>query len=96
MGTIDSYITEFQRLSILVIDISKRCQIVLFMDALREPLRGWIKGFNSCTLKKTIKKVGDMVASSSKTHPTTPTPSPQEDKDKETIQKKPQIDEDYQ
>lgn len=40
IGTVNNYITEFQRLSVLVTNISKRCQIVLFMDGLREALRG--------------------------------------------------------
>ena len=39
-GTVDNYVTEFQRLSVLVIDISERRRIVLFMDGLRESLRG--------------------------------------------------------
>ena len=85
ISTVDNYVTEFQRLSILVTDISERHRIVLFMDGLREPLRGWIKGFNPCTLNEAIKKVRDMAASSSKTDAVTPIPSPQEDKDKETI-----------
>lgn len=59
-STVDNYIIEFQRLSVLVIDISERHQIVLFMDGLKEPLRGWIKGFNLCTLNEAIKKVRDM------------------------------------
>ena len=87
-GIVDNDITEFQRLSILVTDISERCQIVLFMHGLKESLRGWIKGFNPCALNKAIKVVCDMAASSSKTHAITPTPSPQEEKNKEPIQKK--------
>ena len=39
-GTIDNYITQFERLSVLVTDVFERCRIVLFMDGLREPLRG--------------------------------------------------------
>jgi len=85
ISIVDNYVTEFQRLSILVTNISERCQIVLFMDGLREPLRGWTKGFNPCTLNKAIKKVCDMATSSSKTQAVTQIPSPQEDKDKETI-----------
>jgi len=67
---------------------------MLFMDGLKEPLRGWIKGFNLCALNKAIKKVHDMAASSSKMHVATPTLSPQEDKDKEPIPKKLALDED--
>ena len=94
MGRVDNYVTEFQRLSILVTNISEKRRIVLFMDGLREPLRGWIKGFNPCTLNEAIKQVHDMAASSSKTHVAIPIPSPQEGKDKEPIQEKTQFDED--
>ncbi len=40
IGTVDNYISDFQRLSILVTDISERRRIMLFMDGLRESLRG--------------------------------------------------------
>ena len=40
IGSIDLKIKEFQKLFILVTDISERRQIVLFMNRLTEPIRG--------------------------------------------------------
>ena len=57
---IKSFIIEFKRLSILVIDILDRRLVVLFMDGLNEPLKGWVKGFNPDTLVAAIKKAHDM------------------------------------
>ena len=37
-GLVEMYISEFQRLAVLVIDISERRLVVLFMDGLSEPL----------------------------------------------------------
>lgn len=74
-GVVDSYITEFQRLSVLVADILERRLVVLFMDGLMEPLKGWFIGFNPTTLTEAIKKAHDMANSSSssksKTYQTT-------------------------
>lgn len=64
IGSIDHYITEFQKLSIMVMDISERKQIVLFMDGLTEPLRDWVKSFNPATLLEAIKKARSMPSSS--------------------------------
>lgn len=58
-----------------------------------EPLKGWVKGFNPNMLTKAIKKVRDMVASSSKNYTCSQPPLPQEDRDKEPFQKKPPMDE---
>lgn len=51
---------EFQCLAVLVTNISKRRLIVLFMDGLMDPLRGWIKDLNPRTLQEAIKKSRDM------------------------------------
>lgn len=51
---------EFQQLSILVTKISERRLLVLFMDGLMDPLRGWIKALNSKILREAIKKYRDM------------------------------------
>ena len=55
-GSVDQFIAKFQRLSVLVTDISERRQVVLFMDELAEPLKGWVKGFNPSTLSEAISK----------------------------------------
>ena len=63
-GSVDQFIVEFQKLSILVTDISKRRRVVLFMDGLIEPLKGWVKGFNLATLLEVINKAWSMASSS--------------------------------
>jgi hypothetical protein len=64
-GEIESYIIEFQRLVVLVRDISKRRLVVSFMDGLIELLKSWVKGFNLDTLAAIIKKARDMAPSTS-------------------------------
>jgi hypothetical protein len=62
----DSYISDFQNLSMLVIDIFERRLIVLFIDGLFDPLKGWIKAFNSPSFQEAIKKARDMETSAFK------------------------------
>ena len=49
-GGLESYINEFQRLSVMVYDISKHRQVMLFMEGLTEPLRGWVKSLDPSSL----------------------------------------------
>ena len=44
----------------MVQDILERRLIVLFIEGLVEPLRGWVKAFDPYTLKETMKKARDM------------------------------------
>ena len=48
----------------LVIDISKRRLVVLFMDGLSKPLWGWVKGHDPATLQEATKKALDLAPSS--------------------------------
>ena len=48
----------------LVIDILERRLVVLFMDGLSEPLRGWVKGHDPGTLQEATKKARDLAPSS--------------------------------
>lgn len=50
----------------MVTYILERRLIVLFIDGLFDPLRGWIKTFNPPSLQEAIKKARDMESSSSK------------------------------
>jgi len=63
-GWVNHFITEFQKLFVLVTDISERRRIVLFMDGLTKPLKGWVKVFNIATLSEAIKKARSMASSS--------------------------------
>ena len=58
------YISEFKRLAMLVIDISKRRLLVLFMDGLSDPFRCWVKGHDLATLHEAAKKAHDLAPSS--------------------------------
>ena len=62
-GSVDQYIAEFLKLFVLVTNIFERRRIVLFMDELTEPLKGWVKGFNPATLSEAIKKAQSMAPS---------------------------------
>lgn len=55
-GSIEEFIRNFQRLSVLVTDISIKRLVVLFVDGLKDPLRGWVKSLNASTPQEAIKK----------------------------------------
>ena len=55
-GSVETYISEFQRLVVLVIDILERRLVVLFMDGFADPLQGWVKGHDPTTLQEATKK----------------------------------------
>ena len=59
-GSDDQFIAEFHKLFVLVTDISERRRVVLFMDGLAEPLKGWVKGFNPSILSEAISKARSM------------------------------------
>jgi hypothetical protein len=44
-GTTEAFITEFQWVAMVVIDISEPRLIMLFTEGLTEPLRGWVKAY---------------------------------------------------
>lgn len=66
--SMDAYIALFQRLFVLVVDISERRLIVLFMDGLLNPLKGWVKALNPFNLQLAIRKVRDMEPLTSKSY----------------------------
>ena len=63
--SVNQFITEFQKLFVLVTNMSERRRVVLFIDGLTEPLKGWVKGFNPATLLEAISKARSMASSSS-------------------------------
>lgn len=60
MGSLESYIGEFQRLSVMVTGISERRLTILFIEGLFEPMKGWIKAFDPPTLQETMRKAHSM------------------------------------
>ena len=49
-GSAKFFILEFQRVAIMVTDVSKNRLIMLFTKTLTEPLRGWVKAYKPPTL----------------------------------------------
>jgi hypothetical protein len=51
-GTVEAFITKFQQVAVAVTDISEPRLIMLFIEGLTEPLRGWVKAYRltSCRM----------------------------------------------
>jgi hypothetical protein len=49
-GSPKVYIEEFQRIIVMVQDVSQTRLMMLFTEGLMEPLRGWVKAFNPTNL----------------------------------------------
>ena len=49
-SNLEYFIGEFQRLAVMVPNISKHRLIVLFIKGISKPLRGWIKSFDPISL----------------------------------------------
>jgi hypothetical protein len=97
-GTVEAFISEFQRVAVAVTDISEPRLIMLFTEGLTEPLRGWVKAYQPHTLQDAILCTRDLVDSVPKTKPFTETFVPQRDKDQKNPQRewkgKPKLDDD--
>ena len=57
-GSPEVYIEEFQRLAVMVQDVSQERLMMLFREGLMEPLRGWVKAFKPTNLHDAIWKPG--------------------------------------
>jgi hypothetical protein len=53
-GIAEVFVTEFQRVAVVVTDISEPRLIMLFTEGLTEPLRGWVKEYRPPTLSDAI------------------------------------------
>jgi hypothetical protein len=73
-GSPDAYITEFQKLAVTVSDISEQRLVMLFIEGLLEPLRGWVKAFKPETLQDAIVRTRDMEGAVPKTKKNFPNP----------------------
>jgi hypothetical protein len=54
------YIEEFQRLSVMVQDVSQSRLMMLFTEGLMEPLKGWVKDFKPTNLQDAIWRTTDL------------------------------------
>lgn len=59
-GSLVASVSKFQRLSVMVTDISERRLIVLFIEGLSNPLCTWIREFDPPTLQLSMKKARSM------------------------------------
>jgi hypothetical protein len=59
-GTAEAYIDEFQRLAVMVQDMSPTRLMMLFTEGLMEPLKGWVKAFKPTSLQEAIWKTRDL------------------------------------
>ena len=55
-GSAESFISEFQRLAVMVTDVSESRLTMLFTEALMEPLWGWVKAYKPLTLQDAISR----------------------------------------
>ena len=49
-GSLEQFINDFQKLVVMVPDISEWRLVILFTEGLIEPLKGWVKAFDPPTL----------------------------------------------
>ena len=52
----EAYILEFQRLAFMVTDILEARLVMLFLEGLFEPPRGWVKGYQTATLHDVVNR----------------------------------------
>jgi hypothetical protein len=60
IGSADAYILDFQRISVMVTDISEARLVMLFTEGLTEPLRGWVKAYKPTTLQDAVNRARDL------------------------------------
>ena len=97
-GSAEAFISEFQRLAVMVTDVSESRLTMLFTEALTEPLRGWVKAYKPITLQDAISRARDLQDSAPKNKFPLKTNFPVRDKDRKPFQqdvpKKTWLDED--
>jgi hypothetical protein len=86
-GTSEAFITEFQRVVVAVINISKPRLVMLFIEGLTEPLRGWVKAYRPHTLQDAILRTRDLADLVPKTKIFSKPFVPQKDRDRKPFQR---------
>ena len=59
-GSAEAYISDFQRISVMVTDISEARLVMLFTEGLTEPLRGWVKAYKPTMLQDAVSRARDL------------------------------------
>ena len=83
----DAFISEFQRIAVMVTHVSESRLIMLFTEALIEPLRGWVKSYRPTTLADAIRRTRDLQDAVPKIRLPPKTNSPIEDEERKPVQK---------
>ena len=95
-GSAEAFISEFQRVVVMVTNVSESRLYMLFSETLTEPLRGWVKAYKPSTLQDAISRARDLQDSVPKNRFPLKTNFPIKDKDKkhfqQEIQKKTWLD----
>ena len=60
VGNKKAYISEFQKVVIMVTDISESRLILLFTEGLVEPLKGLVKTYQPTTLQEAMTRTKDL------------------------------------
>jgi hypothetical protein len=56
-GTAEAFIAEFQRVAVIVTDISEPRLVMLFTEGLTKPLRGWVKAYRPHSLPDVVLEI---------------------------------------
>ena len=59
-GNTKTYISEFLRLYVMVLDLSTEIRVCMFIDGLDEPLHGLVKSTKPTTLHDAIERASDL------------------------------------
>ena len=81
-GSAEAFISEFQRVAVMVTVLSESKLVMLFTKALTKPLRGWVKAYKPSTLHDAIDRTRDLQDSVPKNRFLTKMNFPIKDKDK--------------
>ena len=60
LGGLEQFINDFQKLALMVPNISEWRLAILFIEKLIGPLKGWVKAFDPPTLHEAMKKACSM------------------------------------
>jgi hypothetical protein len=66
-SSVEAFIEEFQRVSMMVLDMLEYRLIMLFTYGLNEPVIGWVNAFNPMTFEYSIEHTKDLVGAANKT-----------------------------
>jgi hypothetical protein len=65
-GSAETFIEEFQKVSVMVPDVSESKLLMMYIEELIEPVKGWVKYFKHVTLQDVIECTKDLVGAANK------------------------------